>query len=219
MSKKVEYIICNAPDKPMIYVLHGGNGDMLIDTGWLSNREEIEEWLTVNKFDIKWIFLTHGHCDHSQNARYFKEKYGAKLIIHEKDIEIFKCEKFYKLYQSSDEGKFDMAQVYRASKMTIDYCEPDYSVTDDDTGLLRTLGFDADIVMLPGHTYGSMGIKCGRVIYSGDACSAIRGDYHTALIGCDIKMLRESEKKVFELNPLVIAPGHGKLVINERAFG
>ncbi len=219
MSKKVDYLICSTPDKPLIYVLHGKNGDMLIDTGWKTNREEIDNWLTENNFDIKFIFLTHGHCDHTQNARYFKDKFNAKLIIHERDIDIFRCEKYYDLFSTDGEKTIPPDELRAMAMQPIEYCDIDYAVTDNDTGLLRTLGFDADIIILPGHSYGSIGIKHNRVVYSGDACSAIRGDYHTALIGCDLKQLLESEKKVFELNPLVIASGHGKLVINERAFG
>jgi len=38
------------------------------------------------------------------------------------------------------------------------------------------------------------------------------------MFGEDVASIYSSEKKIFELNPLIIAPGHGKYIINERAF-
>lgn len=60
-----------------------------------------------------------------------------------------------------------------------------------------------------------MGILQGRVMYCGDAVSDKGGDYFTAIFGENIDSIYVSEKKIFELNPLIIAPGHGKHIINE----
>ena len=42
-----------------------------------------------------------------------------------------------------------------------------------DRALLRKIGFDADIISLPGHTYGSVGIYSKGVLYCGDAFTAL----------------------------------------------
>ena len=216
---KINYRVCRLPDKPIVYVLRGENGDMLIDTGRKLSVHNIDKWIRESGYNIKWVFLTHGHFDHAYNALYFQRKYGAEVILHEKDKEIFYGTDYPKIIPSSDKYKLvaQSAEVL-IHKTLVPICKINYSVTDNDTDLLRKLGFDADIVMLPGHTYGSMGILQDRVLYSGDACSAIGGDYYTAIFGYDIDLLLQSEKKIFELNPLIIAPGHGKLIINERAF-
>ena len=219
VKNRIHYKICTTPDKPIIYVLHGSQGDLMIDTGRKMNCRSIDRWLRSSGFDIKWIFLTHAHFDHVYNARFFKEKYGAKVLIHEKDKPLFLKEEIPEYYPTSEDSKLTTQMANRLIR-TVQYpdCAIDIEVRDDDTQLLRELGFDADIVMLPGHTAGSMGIKQEKVLYCGDACAAKRGDYYTSLLGSDIEAVLRTEKKLFEMNPLIIAPGHGNIIINERAF-
>ena len=217
-SRKVNYTVCSTPDKPLVYVLRGENGDMLIDTGTDTTAPHIEKWIEESGFDIKWIFLTHGHFDHAYNAGYFRKKYGAKLMLHEKDLELFRGLTIQSVNLSPGYNA-DVSELYNTIVSSHNpVCDVDVLITDDDADYLRKIGFDAEIVMFPGHTDGSMGIKQGRVVYCGDACAAKGGDYYTSLFGSDIDLLLDSEKKIFSLDPLVIAPGHGKLIINERAF-
>lgn len=218
-TSKINYYICSTPNKPIVYVLHGKNGDMLIDTGLDTTVDEIEKWLDEEKFNIKWIFLTHGHYDHTFNAKFFKDKYGAEVILHQNDLDLYYGVECQFLLPTSRKN-ITAANIANQDIRTADIplCAVDHPVTDDNTDLLKTLGFDAEIVMLHGHTAGSMGIKQGRVLYCGDACAAIGGDYFTSLFGSDLGELFRTEEKIFELNPLVIAPGHGKLIINEKAF-
>lgn len=217
--KKIIYYKGKSIDKPLIYVLRGKNGDLLIDTGNQKITHQVDRWIRQNKFHIKWIFLTHGHFDHTWNAQFLKRKYGAKVILHEKDLRIFCMAEPGRLYSSSEKNdKITAVANNELSDITAPFCKVDYALTDSDGDFLRKLGFDADIVMLPGHTAGSMGIISGRVLYSGDAVSAKRGDYYTAIFGEQFDGIFESEKKIFKINPLVIAPGHGQLIINEKAF-
>ena len=73
--------------------------------------------------------------------------------------------------------------------------------------------------MLPGHSKGSMAVHQGEVLYCGDACAAINGNYFTTLFGEEPESIFASEAKIFELDPIIIAPGHGKVVINEKYSG
>lgn len=218
-SKKILYCTGRSKDRPLVYVLRGENGDLLIDTGNKSVTHQIDRWIRRNKFQIKWIFLTHGHFDHTWNAQFFKRKYGAKVILHEKDRHLFCMDEPAPLYPSTDKNiRITAAANALQYGNAAPFCKVDYFLKDEDTDFLRTLGFDADIVMLPGHTAGSMGIVQGRVLYAGDAISAKRGDYFTAMFGESVNEIFTTEKKIFDENPLVIAPGHGQLVINEKAF-
>ena len=221
MKKTQTILQCTglAIDKPIVYILRGEQGDLLIDTGTRQVTHQIDRWILRNHFNIKWIFLTHGHFDHTWNARYFKQKYNADVILHEKDRALF-CEgEHFELFPSSEKTvRITAVSNKFAAKFTAPFCRVDKFISDGETDFLRSLGFDADIVMLPGHTEGSMGILQGRVLYAGDSVSAKGGDYYTAMFGENVKALLESEKKIFELNPLIIAPGHGHIIINERAF-
>ncbi len=218
-SKKILYCTGRSKEKPLVYVLRGKNGDLLIDTGDRSVTHQVDRWIRKNGFQIKWIFLTHGHFDHTWNAQFFKRKYGAEVILHEKDRDLFCLDEPSRLYSSAEKNNRLTAAANKLLFGTVGpFCKVDYFLTDEDTDFLRRLGFDAEVVMLPGHTAGSMGILCGRVLYSGDAVSAKGGDYFTAMFGEQVDNIYESEKKIFSLNPLVIAPGHGQLIINEKAF-
>jgi len=203
----------------MVYVLRGKQGDMLIDTGMEECLAQIVDWIEENHFIIKWVFLTHGHFDHAWNASFFREKYGAKVLMHEKDASLLYDNSYVPMKASSESTEYETARANDlAAWHPVNFCTIDHYITDQDTDYLRQIGFDAEIVMLPGHTEGSMGILQGRVIYCGDAVSAKGGDYFTAMFGENVDSIYASEKKIFELNPLIIAPGHGKYIINERAF-
>ena len=49
--------------------------------------------------------------------------------------------------------------------------------------------------------------------------TAINEQYFTALFGEEPESIIPSENRIFELNPIIIAPGHGKIIINERYSG
>lgn len=219
MTKRIISATCPTPDRPVIYVLRGEQGDMLIDTGCEGTQDFVDSWITENGFDLKWIFLTHGHFDHVWNAKFLKEKYGSQVILHTDDVNLFKHRYIPLMIPTSEASRAltNTVNVNIAGYLS-PVCPVDVVINDEDTGYLRKIGFDADIVMLHGHTPGSMGIIQGRVLYSGDACSAKGGDYYTSIFGANVDEVLESEGKIFEINPLIIAPGHGKLIINERAF-
>ena len=219
VSSKVLFCTGLAKDKPLVYVLRGKDGDMLVDTGTEEVTRQIDRWIRRNRFDIKWIFLTHAHFDHTWNAQFFKRKYGAKVILHEKDRRLFSLREESELKATETKSNWfaQLGNKLENTKMR-PFCRVDYFLNDSDTGFLRELGFDADVVMLPGHTKGSMGIMQGKVIYAGDAVAAKSGDYYTMNIGEQTEAIFESEQKIFDLKPLVIAPGHGRLIINEKAF-
>ncbi|MDO4939023.1 MAG: MBL fold metallo-hydrolase [Lachnospiraceae bacterium] len=203
------------PDRSTVYILRGKDGDMLIDTGFSLCRKAVAEF--VSQYNVKWIFLTHGHLDHAWNAAYLKKKYGCKVIIHEKDREMLEERKNPELKPTNKKYKriVDMANTL-IKKLKMPVCKADYLLTDNDTGFLRKLGFDADIIMLPGHTPGSIGISTGNTLYAGDACSSIRGgQFATVFLGVDVDEVLESEKKIKDIKPAFICAGHGNVI----AFG
>lgn len=202
-------LINNTSDKAACYILHGDNGDLLIDTGYFRCRNAVDEF--VSQYNVKWIFLTHGHFDHVWNAAYLKEKYGCKVLLHQKDGVLYdKCQ-FIELKPTRKRYKLVvMAANAVARKIKFPVCEVDYYISDRDTDFLKKLGFDAEIIMLPGHTYGSMGVLSDNVLYAGDACSGVGAHYRTVYLGMDVEMVRESEKKIRRMKPDIICPGHGR---------
>lgn len=215
VSRKAIFYTCNTPTKELIYIIRGEDGDLLIDTGTEQSVREVEEFAL--RYNVKYIFLTHGHFDHAWNAKYFREKYGWKIILHEKDLGIYRNEEPQAFYPTCPDNTDIAAYADELIEtVKIPFCDVDYAVSDSDTDLLRKLGFDADIVTLPGHTKGSMGILQYRTLYIGDACSAVNGDYFRPFFGTDIRNVKKTEAKIVSLSPLVLAPGHGRLVIYDK---
>ena len=67
-----------------IYLIKGNDGDILIDTGFFFMKKKLTKIL--DKYNVKYIILTHAHMDHMWNAQYLKERYNAKVAIGEKDL-------------------------------------------------------------------------------------------------------------------------------------
>ena len=222
MTQRLIYITGECPEKPIVYALHGEQGDMLIDTGNEAMVHQLDDWIKETNLNVRWAFLTHGHFDHTWNCRFLKEKYGTQIILHEKDRELLALGEIRRLYASKYCNEAITEESNAISDMYAPYapfCKVDYYINNEDTGFLRTLGFDADIVMLPGHTRGSVGVMQGKVLYCGDACASINGQYFTALFGEEPESIFPSEEKIFEMDPMIIAPGHGKIIINELHSG
>jgi glyoxylase-like metal-dependent hydrolase (beta-lactamase superfamily II) len=70
------------------YLLKSGENYVLLDTGHASKRGELDETIQqagCQPGDLKLILLTHGDSDHTGNASFLKDKYGAPITMHPAD--------------------------------------------------------------------------------------------------------------------------------------
>jgi glyoxylase-like metal-dependent hydrolase (beta-lactamase superfamily II) len=144
-----------------------GSKPILIDTGYKNCEDKIIKAIEsscVNPKDIELIIITHGHNDHFGSAKALREKIGAKIAIHKKDVDniiegtngnlepkgIFLKVLFFisKLFskKSEDEG-----------------LEPDIIIEDEIS--LNSYGVNGRVIFTPGHTKGSISI----ILDNGDA--------------------------------------------------
>jgi glyoxylase-like metal-dependent hydrolase (beta-lactamase superfamily II) len=86
-----------------------------------------------------------------------------------------------------------------------------------DRSLLRRMGYDADIVPLPGHTYGSCGILSKGVLYCGDAFTMIFGKPEIPPHAVSPQLMQNSLRVIESLHPDWLACGHGLPVRYDRA--
>ena len=63
-----------------LYRLDGGRC-VLLDTGLLQEREELESTLREAGLTPAGVLCSHAHVDHCANNGYFQEKYGAKIAL------------------------------------------------------------------------------------------------------------------------------------------
>ena len=188
------------------YLLKSKESVLLIDTGMYGNLKALDKWLGDEKVD--YVFLTHGHVDHDWNASAFQKR-GAKIILSEKDKNLPRHFRSQPLLATMPKYRFRNftlninGTIFKTRKYT-----PDVLIGEN-WDYLKSLGFDAQIIPLPGHTYGSIGILSDGVLYCGDAFTAIWGKPDITPHAVNIELMKESVKTILEIDPEWIACGHG----------
>lgn len=197
------------------YVVRGRSGDMLIDTGTEEYRDEIETWLKY--FNVKLIFLTHGHNDHIQNAAYFSKLLGADIAMSSLDLALSRNNRLHKVYFTGLRGKV----IWEASQKLFDSKSDSFAVKifpEDAAAIGEEYGLNCKAVKLDGHTKGSFGVMHGRDLYVGDAL--MNFVYPSSSLICESpRAAKETLYKIAALSPERIFFGHGKPVeAGSRAY-
>lgn len=171
-------------------VVSDENNAVLIDPS--SDFNAIDSMLKKSGAALKFIFLTHGHFDHIATAGEFTKKYGAKLVVSEKDAEMI-C----------DETK-SLAYMFTSRFNPL---RADILVKDGDELNLDELRFT--FIETPGHSKGSVCILCGDTLFSGDTVlenSIGRTDFY----GGNLTEIMNSIKKIAIMDEnLKLLGGHG----------
>ena len=166
----------------------------VIDPGF----DDVHLTSTLDEYDVekvRYVLLTHGHFDHIGAAKYYAEKYDAKIVISSLDSDFLTDPS---LNLSSHFG------------LLLEPFSADITLSDGD---LLTLGSTTfKFIHTPGHTRGSgcFVFEDDRIIFSGDTlffCSMGRTDFPTSnpldmfISLCHLRDL-EGDYKVF--------PGHDR---------
>lgn len=163
---------------------------MLIDPG--SDRDRIES--ALEGYTVSLIVLTHGHFDHVFEVPYFRQKYGACVVIHQDDVCFLSDRSLY--------DPFGMFSEYESRTYL-----SDRRVRDGDS---LAFGSDTfDILSTPGHTPGSMCLYTSGHLFCGDLLfylSVGRTDFPRG----DERQMAQSLKRVLALPAdTIVHPGHG----------
>lgn len=214
-----------------VYLIRGKGENILIDTGnWTTPDHDngmgkfLIEKLDQEKNDLKYILITHFHYDHTGNAAVLKERYGAEVVAHPLDKPIIedpmlvtKAENLKRFGMTPQEvlsdfnlkpgeslGLSDPEIVRKHWNRPV---EVDLSVEDGD--ILEVGGLKLEIVHLPGHCPGQVGVwnPHSGVLYAADIMH-----YPTPLgpypIG-NAKAHRQSIERAIAIKPQLILEGHG----------
>ncbi len=193
------------------YLLRAGDGFILVDTGFAPKRADLEQALTragCRPGNLKLILLTHGDMDHAGNCAYLHKLYGAPVGMHRDDVG---------MVEHNDMGwnrkaKPDrVAIVFRVmltffrNSPPIETFTPDLYVEDGQD--LAPYGAAAQVLHLPGHSKGSIGVltadgglMCGDLIYNLPGFGLID----------DLPSHTASLKKLRAYPVQTLYPGHGQ---------
>jgi len=153
---------------------------------------QIEKAIDDLKVDVKYIFFTHGHYDHTASAYDLVEKTGAKLVIHKRDAEMLYDFKKSLAFMFSNHPK----QLYA-----------DIEIEDGDAIELDELEFK--FISTPGHSNGCVVIACGDYMFTGDTVlEGVVG--RTDLYGSNDTLMIQSVKKLSQIEKnYTLLCGHG----------
>ena len=141
------------------YLVATDSGFILIDTGSSNQRAELATELGnagCKPGHLDLIVLTHGDFDHTGNAAYLRQKLGAKIAMHQDDSGMAeRGDMFWNRSSGSRLLKLIAPILFRFPKSN--RFKPDFYVEEGDD--FSEYGFDAQVLSIPGHSKGSIGIS------------------------------------------------------------
>lgn len=215
-TRKFGEILYYAQNGITCYVIRGNSGDLLIDTGMPQIWHGLQSWL--KQYDIRYVLLTHAHADHDWNAAKLQKK-GAKLLLCAHDRTLRQNYLSQRVQPALPKYTLrNYTQWINGSLFKSPPYDADVYFSCKEKELLRELGFDADPVHLPGHTYGSAGVYSKGVLYCGDAFTALWKRPDITPHAVSLKLMRRSLARIVKLSPAWLACGHGLPVRFDDAF-
>ena len=115
--------------------------------------DKIVEMLIAMEANLKYIYLTHCHADHSYGVNELHKKIPAKVLIHRLDYEGI----------SNDE-------VNLATYIGLNTIQIDNVVRVDDGDLIHIGNLEFKVIHTPGHTKGGSSLYCEeeKMVFTGD---------------------------------------------------
>ena len=221
MSQEIKTI---SLDGTNCYLVKTDGGYILIDTNFPFQRNKFEKTLEregCRPGNLKLIVITHGDIDHTGNGAYLREKYKARIAMHEGDTEMCmndgitrdrgevpKDFSFLLMILWLLRGFLRFAVGQMLWRKPFDRFEPDLLLEEGQS--LAGYGFDAKILYTPGHSKGSISIlTASGDLICGDAFNNIQGRILKSIDEGGFEMLKALGIKTFY-------PGHGKPFLMEQ---
>jgi len=161
---------------------------VVIDPGDESNA--ILAYIENNNLKCRYIFLTHGHFDHTMAALGVRDETGAEIYICEKDVP--QAREHNRALHTDDLKHYEEGDVIKVG------------------------GLEFHVMETPGHTPGGVSLICEDSIFTGDTLfkdSCGRTDFD----GGDMAVLMKSLRKLSELpGDFDVYPGHMDTTTLER---
>jgi hydroxyacylglutathione hydrolase len=198
------------------YLIGGQTGYVLIDSGYSTTRAALMENLAragCTAGLLKLVILTHGDIDHAGNAAYLQRAYGVPIAMHPADVRLVEDGLEPNKTCRSIVLKVMLALAALShrdvSMATFERFTPDILLGEDAD--LTPFGLDAQVLYLPGHTAGSIGIlTAAGDLFAGD--TLMNAPRRLILSGWaeDHGQLERSVERLMETHMRTVYPGHLK---------
>jgi glyoxylase-like metal-dependent hydrolase (beta-lactamase superfamily II) len=192
------------------YLVKTDSGFILIDTAKADKRGLIEQELEragCRPGNLKLIILTHGDFDHCGNAAYMRAKFGTKITMHQADIGMVEHgDMLWNRKKPNFVVRTLMQFLFRLSKA--DRFKPDFYIKEGDR--LTVYGFDAEVIEIPGHSKGSIGLLTSDCdLFCGDLLANVSKPDLWSIMD-DRVAATASVEKLRGREIAIVYPGHGK---------
>ena len=203
------------------YLVEAPRGLVLVDSGLPGSENGILKSIAklgMKPSDLKLVLLTHRHLDHIGSAAALKKRTGAKLASHpfEKPYAagtlVIQAPSAWSLYgrvvRKLTTLEYWTLKLFRIIKFQTAHVD----LAADEESVLEEVGLDGSVIWTPGHTKGSVTLFLNQssVAIVGDLLRARRGRLVEPLLMENIGQTEASVKRVLDLGPQIICPGHGK---------
>ena len=200
-----------------IHILRSGEDLILVDSGLESTAAEADASIRSLGLDpsrVKAVVLTHGHADHAGGALYFRERYGATIVVGAGDHGLLAAGKSDHLCPTGDIAK---GRLEEDIAVTFTPFEADLEVDEEQTlgalveGLVEPVA-GCRVVPVAGHTEGTIALICGDAAFVGDIFrgAIVGSSAETHFYMCDLEDNRRDIEALLADNPKVATffPGH-----------
>jgi glyoxylase-like metal-dependent hydrolase (beta-lactamase superfamily II) len=203
----------------LAYILTDRKDFALVDTGTRWDRQRLLDACAMLNLDTghcRSVLLTHGHCDHAGNAAFFAEQFGAKLHAHVEERPFVARRRTYVprgVRVFSPRGlMFAFGEIlYPVRRRKVDVVLVDGDIVETPAGSWR-------VVHTPGHTPGHVSYfrESDGTLLSGDALLNVVPFWRKEglalpppIFNSNTALARRSARRVGELAPCILLPGHG----------
>lgn len=209
---KSGYSVSNIlPGRSNVFLLSGNGKYILIDGSpgykWKELKASLNN-LEIRKIDF--LILTHTHYDHAENASKIKEEYGAEVIVNKREADYLQKGENIIPHGTIFLTRFIINKISPAFSAKLNYkpCRPDILV--DQHFDLQLFGFNAYIMLTPGHSPGSQSIIVdNEIALTGDSMFGIFPRSIFPPFADNEDELIKSWGKLLGTNCYIFLPSHG----------
>jgi hydroxyacylglutathione hydrolase len=192
------------------YLLAAHTGLYLIDAGIPRQQGRIMRAMqSLQRDDLKLIFITHAHFDHYGSAAALREITGAEIAIHRADADAM-ARGDTLLGEPRSRGRI-AAPFLPFAEFIVGAVATPADIVLDDGDSLQDWGLDAALLHTPGHTDGSSCLLVeGRLAFVGDLLSAGRRPHVQRFYAEDWDQIPASLARLQAAHPERLYAGHGR---------
>lgn len=177
------------PFQTNTYFLRSGDEAVIIDPGTESST--YLGGFRLEGVKIKAVISTHGHMDHIFDIADLKKSLKCQFYMSESDRDILEWSK-------------SVSEKYMGKPLQ--NVEIDNFLKEGDT--ISFGDSSLEVIELPGHTPGSIGLKSNSIFITGD--TLFQGTIGRTDIGGSMSEMRKTLEKIKKMKPgLRVLPGHG----------